>query len=120
MKQTFTIPGRLPGLNEIIAANRSNRYLGAKQKRETQHLVAAYAMSLRATSHPVTVAIEWYEPTRRRDTDNITAGAKFILDALVEIGKLPNDSQAYVTGITHTVHVDKADPRIVVTLEEAS
>lgn len=32
----FFIPGRLPGLNDYTAANRYNRYAGAKMKKDTE------------------------------------------------------------------------------------
>ena len=41
----------------------------------------------------------WGEPNKKRDPDNIAAGGrKFILDALVHSGILPNDGWANVTG----------------------
>ena len=36
----FTIPGRLDGMNEIIAANRKSPYIGAKEKRTSCGMTA--------------------------------------------------------------------------------
>lgn len=38
--EQLIIDGRLPGLNEFIAAERSNRYKGASMKRDAQRFVA--------------------------------------------------------------------------------
>lgn len=39
------IPGRLPGLNDMIEAARRNRYESAKMKKEYTELTAWYARS---------------------------------------------------------------------------
>ena len=36
MRYKLTIPGRLPGLNELIDAERSNRYKGAQLKKDAE------------------------------------------------------------------------------------
>ena len=38
----FVIDGRLPSLNEYINAERSNRYKGAKLKKDTERLIKLY------------------------------------------------------------------------------
>ena len=120
MRQQFTIPGKLPSLNDLIHAMNHNRYSGAKLKRQTQHFIAAYAMGVKAIRSPVTIHIDWHEKDRRRDVDNVQSGVKFILDALVAIGKLEDDSPRHVTAVSHTVSVDRANPRVVVTIEETA
>lgn len=61
---------------------------------------------------PVTVNILWVEKDKRRDVDNIQFGAKFILDSLVNLNILPDDSRQFVCGINNTVITDKNNPRI--------
>ena len=39
------IEQRLPGLNEVINANRRNKYLGAKLKRETEEIIGQYIIN---------------------------------------------------------------------------
>ena len=116
----FTIPGTLPGLNEYTAKCRGNAYGANAMKKRTQSAIAAHIPERHpldtVTAFPATVYIDWYEPSNRRDVDNITFSAKFILDALVQVGALPNDSRRYVCGIEHRVFTDKANPRIEVTL----
>lgn len=118
MTYTVTIHGRLPGANEYIAACRQNRYLGAKLKKEAQELVLWQIGRLPRLTKPVTIAFRWIEPNNRRDFDNIGFGKKFILDALQEAGKLPNDNRKHVRGFSDSFGVDKADPRIEITITE--
>lgn len=68
--------------------------------------------------YPLMVKITWHEPNRRRDVDNIQFAVKFILDALVELQVIDDDSQKCITSINHKVVVDKDNPRIEVELEE--
>ena len=55
----------------------------------------------------------------RRDKDNIRFAAKFILDALVEAGVIDNDNWACVGSLSDDYLVNKANPRVIVELEEA-
>jgi Holliday junction resolvase RusA-like endonuclease len=115
----LTIPGRLPGLNEMIDAARENRYASAKMKKEYTELVAWCAKAARLPRmEKVDLVITWHEPNKRRDKDNIMAGQKFIWDGLVEAGVLPNDGWNQIGDITHRFRVDKANPRVEVELIE--
>jgi Holliday junction resolvase RusA-like endonuclease len=115
----LTIPGRLPGLNEITDAARGNRYASAKMKKEYTELVAWCAKAARLPRmEKIDLAITWYEPNKRRDKDNIMAGQKFILDGLVQAGVIANDGWKQIGDITHRFRVDKANPRIEVELIE--
>ncbi len=119
--QSFTIHGRLHGMNEIIEACRKNRYAGAEEKRE-QQATCFYAIREHRVqpvqSYPVTVSIEWVEPNTKRDPDNISAAKKFIFDALQEAGVLRNDSMKELGEIRESFTVDAASPRVRVTLQE--
>lgn len=120
MRQAFEIPGRLDGLNTYTSANRTNPYAGAKMKKSNQEAVMwAIKAAKLEPMEAVTVHITWIEPNMRRDPDNIRFGAKFILDALVQMGVIPNDTQKYVRGISDRFMVNKSNPRIIVELEEA-
>jgi len=121
LRQVIVIPGRLPSMNDIIRACRTNPHAGAKMKRDSEAVVMGciYASRLVAMKSPVHVHFAWYERDARRDPDNIRAGAKFLLDALTRTGVIENDSQAHIAGLSDTFEVDKANPRIEVTLEEA-
>ena len=114
----FTIPGRLPGLNEYISACRRNQYAGGKMKKTDQNLVAWYIrqqMRDRRITGPVRMVYRWYEKDRRRDLDNIASyGRKIIQDALVTCRILPDDGWNYVAGFEDSFFVDKKNPRIEV------
>lgn len=109
----FEIPGRLPGLNEIIDAAKRNPHEYARMKETCTAMVAWLAKKL-PRFEKVALVITWYEPDQRRDLDNIMAGQKFILDGLVAAGTIPNDSQKYVRGIMHRFEVDRQNPRVEV------
>lgn len=109
----FKIPGRLPGLNEIIDAAKSHFGEYASMKETYTNMVGWLAKKL-PTYEKIALIITWYEPDRRRDPDNIMAGQKFILDGLVAAGTIPNDSQKYIQGIVHRFRVDKRNPRVEV------
>ena len=111
------IPLKLPSLNDYVNAERTNRFKGAKMKRDTQDAIKVY---MRATIHfenPVRLHFHWIEKTSRRDLDNVAFAKKFILDALVELGVLTDDSQKYVKGFTDTFEKGKENG-VIVTIEE--
>ena len=116
MRQSFEVPWKLSGLNEYTRACRANRYKRAAMKRTNQDIAALSirAARLKPYDGPVRVSITWVEPNMRRDPDNIRFAAKFVLDALVEEGVLPNDTQRYVKGISDRFLVNRNNPRIIV------
>lgn len=120
MTYRIEIPMRLPGMNEIIAANRLNRQGGARQKREVQFDIKLVAMNLPELKPPCDFVFDWYEPNRKRDKDNIAAGKKFILDALQELGKLQNDGWSDIGNFADRFFVDKENPRVEVIIYDQS
>lgn len=114
----LVIPGTLPGLNEYIAAERTNRYKAAAMKREAESLVLwAAKQCLRGWKARASVRMEytWVERNRHRDKDNISAyGRKIIQDALVKGGYLQGDGWAHISGFSDAFVVDKGHPRIEV------
>jgi Holliday junction resolvase RusA-like endonuclease len=116
--RALIIKGRLPGLNEYIAACNSAYAEGNRMKRESMDVVMWHILSqLRGVrfTKPVFIMFTYYEPNRRRDHDNVSSYArKAIQDALVKCGTLKDDSWGYVTGHMDFFEVDSKDPRIVV------
>lgn len=116
------IKGTLPGLNEYIEAERRNKYLGAKMKRQTEQVVILCAKSqLRRAKfdRPVFMRYTWYEKNRRRDKSNICGfGRKVIEDGLIKAGVLRNDGWNEIEGFSDRFFVDKKNPRIEVEFEE--
>jgi Holliday junction resolvase RusA-like endonuclease len=122
MIQSFTIPGKLPSLNEVTAWNRGNRYAAARKKRELEAMIGWCIRHARLVpmTERVTMTITWIEPDWRRDYDNIESAVKFVQDALVKCGIIPGDSQKHLAPPVHVHDVDRLHPRVVVTLEDAS
>lgn len=121
MRQTITIPGRLPGMNEYSAAQRGNRYKGAQMKAAAQRLIEGCITSgrIRPASGPVTLHYRFFEPNCRRDLDNIAGFAhKVTQDALVSCGILTDDGWKEIKGFTDVFAVDRNQPRIEVDIEE--
>lgn len=95
----FTIPYRLPGLNDYTKENRRNKYGGNKVKQETEESIMWILKSVKTQiDKPVRIKFTWYEETKRRDKDNVAFAKKFILDALQKSGILKNDNNQYVLG----------------------
>ena len=106
----LVIRGTLPGLNDYITAERSNKYAGAKMKKQCETVVMHHARALGKAGFekPVHMLYQWYEPNRRRDKDNISSfGRKVIQDALVvRYRRLGERSDEF--------YIDKKNPRIEV------
>ena len=120
MEAGLIIPGRFPSLNDYIAAERRNRHIAAKMKRDETKRVADIAANsdMPTFQKPVHVYFTWVEPNRRRDIDNIAFAHKFILDGLVKAGVLNGDSQKYVTGFVDLFRVDKDNPHVSVLITD--
>lgn len=117
----FLIDEKLPSLNEVINKNRTNRYAGAKFKKEIEETIITYIENARARGiiSPVgerscEIRIYFCEKTKRRDVDNIQSSQKFILDALQKAGILVNDSRKYVKQIHHKVYDSCKDSVLVI------
>lgn len=121
MEYLLTIPGRLSGLNEYIAAERSNRYKGAKMKADNEKIILyAIRQCMRGVriNRPVFMEYTWVEKNKRRDKDNITFGRKFVQDALKNTGVLKDDGWNEIVGFSDRFEVDKENPRIEVLIKE--
>ena len=122
MEYKLVIQGRLCSLNEYIKAERSNRYKGAKLKKDNERIiVVAIKQQLRNVkiNDPVYMNYLWVVPDKRTDRDNIVFARKFIQDALVNTGILKDDSWIHVIGFSDRFEVDKENPRIEVLIKEA-
>lgn len=119
----FTYYGQLPGLNEIIDENRRNKYAGAKQKRAWRHALELVFIIQMKENHwqgcqrHATVKVDFYEPDRRRDDDNVFGGLKIILDAMQDAKVIPKDSPKYCHVLPERFY-DKQNPRIEIKVEE--
>lgn len=110
----FVIQQKLPSLNQVIEANRGNKYSGATLKRHIDMVICQYIQValLQNKLMPVDeceVDIIWHEKTKRRDADNIQSSQKFILDAMVKMGIVKDDSRRYVKQVNHKIVDDTED-----------
>lgn len=122
MEYKFTIQGRLDGLNEYTAANRTNPHKGGKMKKDNEDTVIwSIRQQLRGLhiTKPVILKYDFYEPNKKRDLDNISSFAhKVIQDSLVKTKVLKNDGWNEITGYLDQFYCDKKNPRIEVTIVE--
>lgn len=117
----MVIPGRMPGLNDYVRAERANRYAASKMKREQTERagIAAVERRMPGFKGPVEIAFTWVEQNRRRDMDNVAFAKKFILDGLVRAGVIPDDTPRYVSGLADRFEYDAMRPRIEVEVRGA-
>ena len=93
----YTVKGSLATLNEHDKANRSNKFLGAKLKREQTDLVAWQLKGKPKIENPCTIEFTWYY-SGKYDFDNLCFGKKYLLDGMVKAGILKDDNQKWVLG----------------------
>lgn len=121
--RVLTIPGRLEGLNEYIAAMNSSRQKGNRMKRRRTEEVAWHCRAqLKGwrPKTPVRLSYRYYEPNRKRDKDNVAGFAhKVVQDGLVLARVLKNDGWDDVDGFADDFAVDRKRPRIEITITEA-
>lgn len=105
----LVIDEKLPSLNDVITANRTNKYKGSAMKKEIQDKINKYIAiaeasgKLKPVKEPCVIFMNFTEKTHKRDVDNVQSGQKFILDSLVSMQILPNDNPRWVRQIFHTV-----------------
>jgi Holliday junction resolvase RusA-like endonuclease len=118
--ETLWLPGRLPGLNDLLFTNIGARIKHQKgPKAAVRELVKKQRIA--QFERPVLLRFEWREPNRKRDPDGFCAGgAKVVIDALKTAGVLKNDGWQQVAGIAHSWCVDSVAPGVLVTIEEAA
>lgn len=97
----------MPGGNDLLkwakSGGKGSWY--AAEKRKWSSLVALYAreQGFKKIARPAHFEFELWEPNRKRDPDNMCAGAaKFILDALQDAGLLEKDSWNWVLSLQFT------------------
>ena len=117
----------LPGLNEILAA-KGNTFQQAGSKRRSAYTsmkkkyTSMVAKELVAQGcvpdEPydlISPRCTWFEPHRRRDLDNISAGAKFVFDAMVHVGIIKSDNLMHIQSKgDRYAHTDANDRYVVV------
>ncbi len=117
----ITILGELCDLNTYINAERRNRFIASKIKKEQTELVYYLTKGKKlplGVEFPLIIEITWFVKDLRKDADNIVFGKKFIGDGLVLAGVIPDDSRKYIRVWRDIdVIVDKNNPRIEMVLK---
>ena len=118
----LTIPGRLAGLNDYTAANRTNPHKGGTVKKDNEaYVIWCIRKQLQGVhiERPVLIYYHFFEKDMRRDGDNILSCAtKFIQDSLKNAHVLQEDNRKCIPHFYHDVSVDTGNPRIEVTITE--
>ena len=125
MTYKLAINGRLPGFNELFGAANANRHVGNHLKQQAQNAIMWHIRQQLRGVHidkPVILHYSYWEPNRKRDKDNVSAGAhKLVQDALVKMGVILNDGWRDVQGFTDlNWDVDAKNPRVMVEIEEVT
>jgi len=111
------LPGEFTSLNEYISAERTNRFMAAKIKREETDRVVweCRIQEIDLTDTASYFIFHWYVKNKKKDPDNIAFSRKFLMDGLVKAGVIVNDTQEYVKGFVDLFTVDASNPRVEVT-----
>lgn len=112
--QSFFLPGRLPGANDIMSRH---RMVYARLKNEWGLTISRCIIvaKLKRMGY-CRIEFLWQEPNNRRDDDNVIFGKKFVLDALKDTKIIQDDRRKFVHSTTDRVIVDPANPGVTVTL----
>lgn len=118
----IVIPGRFPGLNEFIDANRRKQghwSAGNAMKQRDQKIICSYIPRGLRFKHSIFIEYTFFESSCRRDKDNISSYFhKIFQDALVQSGVIPNDGWKEISGMADYFEVDRKYPRIEIVIEE--
>lgn len=125
-----TIPkNKTPSLNDLIKAERTifrrNGKIvsqGSLMKKKWQSYICTFIikdLGRQKVEKPFVVDFDIYEPDKKRDIGNVFAPLeKFTMDALQDTGTIPNDNQRWYKGFSAHFHIDRENPRVVVTITE--
>lgn len=108
----------IPTQNQIVNSNRTNRFAGAKQKKNAttfcqMHIQRAMLDGFEIKTLPVDLEFVFYCKNRRTDKDNLASGAlKFILDGAQKAGLIENDNWKHIGDWSCRFEIDKEFPRV--------
>ena len=112
------IPLKLPSLNEYVRVCRTNPYKASAFVKDVENDIGIFLARLPVFER-VKIHFHWVEGTKRRDFDNVAAGKKFILDAMVKANRLKDDNRKCVTAFTDTFSYGDTT-KVILTIEEES
>jgi hypothetical protein len=120
VEQTLIFSSSIPTLNHYIRVERGNRMAAAKLKKDTERSLSIELLAQKAQpmmAGPLALIFTWMRTSRREDPDNISFGAKPVLDCLVRNQIIRGDGWKDITSISHTfVHTPAARSKHILEL----
>jgi len=99
---------KLSNWNDIINANRRNKYIGAKEKKIEMGYISYFLTKVpKITKYPIKIKCIWHVKNMGSDLDN--KSLKAVLDAMQLKGILENDNIAHINEITYKAVKDTKD-----------
>lgn len=115
MQATLELDFLPPTLNEVIRMCKDSPHVYARYKRRYGDDCALCALGMPQFTGKVWLSFEWRIKTLRRDPDNTAVGAKCLMDALVKIGIIKDDSAEIIQPpIIHTWKQSKQEGVLLV------
>lgn len=116
----ITIQGSWKTLNEYIASDRRNRFLGGKMKKEEMERIEWQLKGIPPIHGKVDITFQAYLKNKKKDPDGAyTYFLKAFLDSLVNMEIIPNDTQEFIGRIIfEPIKIDKEE-RMVVEIQES-
>lgn len=106
-----------PNWNKYIGAERTNKYIANNIKQQEKKVIRVLCKGMKkVTKYPIAIYVKKYVKTKNTDIDNIRI--KGLLDGLVEIGVLENDSLSYINKIVLEAEVSKEKNGIDIDIRE--
>lgn len=124
MQYNFTIPGSIISLNEYIRLCRTNKFVGANEKKKIETFIfwqIKEQLKDVEISKRVHISYLFVEKNKKRDLDNIASFAmKVIQDSLVNSKVLVNDGWEQIEGFTCNFAINKSNPHINIEIVETN
>ena len=99
---------KLSNWNDIINANRRNKYIGARLKKVEMGYIRYFLIGKpKITKYPIKLICTWHVKNTGSDLDN--KSIKAVLDEMQEMGILENDNIAHINEITYKAVKDNKD-----------
>ena len=117
VKTICEIPIKFLSFNGYVNLCRRNRYQSAKYKKDIEDEIGYYIAKIPRFENPIHIHFHWVESNKRRDYDNVCFAKKFILDAMVKMGKLTDDNRKCVVGFTDTFSYSN-ETKVILEIEE--
>jgi Holliday junction resolvase RusA-like endonuclease len=86
-------------LNKYVNAERTNKFMAAKIKREETEIARLHFIGKKFKT-PCKIKFTWLVCDKRSDLDNIAYAKKYILDGMYKSGAIPNDGMKHIQGFT--------------------